>query len=207
MLVNPLKTILKGFWWHIAVGPTNLLSHVFYKKWHDLTSFVLWNMWRGRRSCLPAGARPLIGSYSLSYREEQSPPSWFVFSFVWKCSLNYKHGCHLGNEKGRFVSFVFLRFCWVLNKTMSPVQSWLCRLSNKERKWGPKVVHQRRRDFNSLYVLMVKLEVKSNLFFKAFKFEIHAELLYALENNGILSFTVNCHNEESYGLWIRVMAQ
>lgn len=47
---------------------------------------------------------------------------------------------------------------------------------------------------------MVKLEVTSNLFFKAFKFEIHAELLCALENNGILSFTVNCHNEESYGL-------
>lgn len=104
--LTPLKTILKGFWWHIAVGPTNLLSHVFYKKWHDLTSFFLWNMWRGRRSCLPAGARPLIGSYSLSYREEQSLPSWFVFSFVWKCSLNYKHGCHLGNEKGKFVSFV-----------------------------------------------------------------------------------------------------
>ena len=97
--LTPLKTILKGFWWHIAVGPTAAYHMYFTRNDRTFNSFFLWTMWRGHGSCVPADTRPLTGSYSLSYREEQSLPFWFGFSFVWTCSLNYKHGCHMAMRK------------------------------------------------------------------------------------------------------------
>lgn len=79
MLVNPLKTILKGFWWHIAVGPTNVLSHVFYI--NDMTLPVLSSGTCGEdvaAVCLQALVLSLGVTHSVTERSSPPPPGLYL---------------------------------------------------------------------------------------------------------------------------------
>ena len=120
--LTPLKTILKGFWWHIAVGPTAAYHMYFTRNDRTLTAFSF-------GPCGEDMAAVCLQTLVLSLGVTRSATENLLIELqTW---LSH------GNEKGKFISCMYetvsSRFCWVL-KTMSPVQSWLCRLLNEERK-------------------------------------------------------------------------